>query len=270
MLIRSLLFTAMLLGSTQYASAQLVLAGNQTATVLAQTLAGPGVTVSNAVLNCDTNANALFSTPPPNATNLGLTDGIILSSGNAYNYGVNLGVGNPPQIVTGVNSDSNDADLALLITQSIRDACKLEFDFIPTGDTVKFEYVFGSCEYPSYTCSINDVFGFFINGPGITGGFSNSAINIAIVPGTTSCPVGVNTINCPNSTGCCNTATNCVANGAGCGGLTIAQTCSMFVCNAPPPNGNQNTIVYPGFTIPLTLSLQFQMRAIKFLTLAFS
>jgi gliding motility-associated-like protein len=247
------LLAVLLLVIANAASAQLVLQGNQTALTLAQTLAGAGVTVSNAVLNCDTNANALFSTPPPNSTNLGLTDGIVLTSGNAYDFGAgNLGVGNPPQIITGVNSDSNDVDLALLITQSIRDACKLEFDFVPTGDTVKFEYVFGSCEYPSYTCSINDVFGFFINGPGIAGGFSNGAINIAIVPGTTSCPVGVNSINCPNSTGCCNTSTNCVANGPGCGTLTTAQTCAMFVCNAPPPNGTQNTIVYPGFTIPLT------------------
>jgi gliding motility-associated-like protein len=256
--------------STVSAFAQLVVTGNQSAAVLAQTLAGPGVTISNAVLNCDTNANALFATPPPNLTNLGLDEGIVLTSGNAYNYPGNTGVANPPQIVTGTNSDSADADLALLITQSIRDACKLEFDFVPTGDTVKFEYVFASCEYPGYTCSINDVFGFFISGPGITGTFSNNAINIAIVPGTTSCPVGVNTINCPNSTGCCNTSTNCVANGAGCGTLTTAATCALFVCNAPPPNGNQNTIVYPGFTVPLTAVAVVQPCSTYHLKLAIS
>ncbi|MBK7946535.1 MAG: choice-of-anchor L domain-containing protein [Flavobacteriales bacterium] len=41
----------------------------------------------------------------------------------------------------------------------------LEFDFIPTGDTLRFRYVFGSEEYPNYTCgSVNDVFGFFLSG----------------------------------------------------------------------------------------------------------
>jgi hypothetical protein len=38
------------------------------------------------------------------------------------------GVGNSPATITTANSDSTDADLAGLITQSIRDACVLEFD----------------------------------------------------------------------------------------------------------------------------------------------
>ena len=49
----------------------------------------------------------------------------------------------------------------------------LEFDFVPYADTVAFNYVFGSEEYPEYappeSSTYNDVFGFFISGPGIIG-----------------------------------------------------------------------------------------------------
>jgi gliding motility-associated-like protein len=232
-----------------FAQAQLTLNGNQTATALAQTLAGPGVSVSGAFLKCDSNANAIFSTIPPASTNLGISDGIVLTSGSAYNwtdpFGNSLmGVGNSPTVVTTQNSDSTDADLALLITQSIRDACVLEFDFIPIGDTVKFDYVFGSCEYQNYTCSINDVFGFFITDPA-----TGIKQNIAIVPGTTSCPVSVNSINCIGSP--CVSATSSCFSGA-CSALTIATSCALFVCNPGPPTAPDTTIVYGGFTVPLT------------------
>ena len=40
----------------------------------------------------------------------------------------------------------------------------LEFDFRPISDQISFEYVFGSEEYQSYTCSnYNDIFGFFLS-----------------------------------------------------------------------------------------------------------
>lgn len=233
-------------------SAQINVTSGQTANSLAQTLAGPGVVVSNATLVCDSNAYAQFNVAPPNVSNLGLDAGIVLTSGSAFNNGFNTGINNPPNIITTGNpSNFNDPDLAILSGQLIRDACILEFDFIPTGDTIKFQYVFGSAEYPSFTCSnFNDAFGFFISGPGIVGPFTGGSKNIAIVPGTVNCPVSINTINCPNSPGCCNTSTNCVGNTANCTGLTTAQTCAMFVCNAP---GSiiDTTVVYPGFTIPL-------------------
>ncbi len=69
-------------------------------------------------------------------------------------------------------------------------AAVLEFDFVPIGDTLKFNYVFASDEYPDQICHIdNDVFAFHVSGPGISG-----IKNIALIPNT-SIPVGNNSIN---------------------------------------------------------------------------
>jgi len=65
---------------------------------------------------------------------------------------------------------------------------------VPTGDSLAFRFVFGSEEYPEYVNSINDVFGFFISGPGITGPYQNNAKNIALIPATNN-PVSINSVN---------------------------------------------------------------------------
>ena len=45
-----------------------------------------------------------------------------------------------------------------------------EFDFHAGGDSISFNYVFGSDEYPAYVnTQYNDIFAFFLSGPGITG-----------------------------------------------------------------------------------------------------
>ncbi|MFN0033143.1 MAG: choice-of-anchor L domain-containing protein [Flavobacteriales bacterium] len=90
-----------------------------------------------------------------------------------------------------------DPDLLALIPNEyyIGELASLEFDFIATGDSLDFIYVFGSDEYPEFVESaFNDHFGFFVSGPGIAGTFSNNAVNIALIPGTTE-SVGINTLN---------------------------------------------------------------------------
>lgn len=231
--------------------AQLTVVGSQTANDLAQMLAGNGVTVSNAAFsNCELVAEGKFWVTPPNVSNLGIDSGIVLTSGTAQTGFPGIGVNAP----AGVNTTSHlsnyaDVDLAVLAGFPSRDACVLEFDFIPLGDTIKFDYVFGSCEYPDFTCSsFNDVFGFFINGPGISGPFTNNSKNIAIVPTTISCPVGVNTVNLPTPGGnCCNTNQICYNATAPCATLTAAQMATFFVCN-----GAGTTVMYPGFTSVFT------------------
>ncbi|MFT3885747.1 MAG: choice-of-anchor L domain-containing protein [Flavobacteriales bacterium] len=71
----------------------------------------------------------------------------------------------------------------------------LEFDFVPINDMICFRYVFSSEEYERWACSrYNDVFGWFLSGPGISGPFTNNAMNIAFIPGSMS-PVSINTVN---------------------------------------------------------------------------
>lgn len=97
-------------------------------------------------------------------------------------------------------SVNNDPDL-VAIGGNVTNGVVLEFDFIPDGNLLSFNYIFSSAEYSSFTCSnYNDVFGFFISGPGISGPFTNNAANIATIPGSTT-PVGINTVNSGSASG---------------------------------------------------------------------
>ncbi|MDX9758158.1 MAG: choice-of-anchor L domain-containing protein [Bacteroidota bacterium] len=119
-------------------------------------------------------------------SNIGIDEGILLTSG-----WVGYAVGpNSVDDITFAAGEPGDVDLAGLVGAFTFDACVLEFDFVPYQDSVTFEYVFGSDEYTEYVGSkFNDVFAFFISGPGIAG-----KQNIALIPGTTT-PVSINNVN---------------------------------------------------------------------------
>ena len=86
---------------------------------------------------------------------------------------------------------------------SVNDVCILEFDFEAGGDSIAFNYVFGSDEYLTYVnTQYNDIFAFFLSGPGISGpyaspaGFPDGAINIAQVPESDPLlPVTISSVN---------------------------------------------------------------------------
>ena len=122
----------------------------------------------------------------------GIPDGIILSSGQA-----GYAVGPDDSNSRGYNHTlAGDPDLTSLANNfTTYDAAILEFDFVPQSDTLRFNYVFGSEEYPEYVGSpYNDVFGFFLSGPGIAGPYSGGAENIALIPGTSNA-VSINNVN---------------------------------------------------------------------------
>ena len=143
-------------------------------------------------------------------TNLGLDSGIVMSTGDIADLDpTSFGGGNTPM---NTNTDPDLLNVANsvppLINQpffvsGIFDVATIEFDFIPTSDTVSFNYVFGSNEYLTWVNSeYNDVFGFFISGPGITGpysspaGFPNGSINIATVPNSIPpLPITISSVN---------------------------------------------------------------------------
>ena len=132
------------------------------------------------------------------SANIGFQEGVILSSG-----GLDFVTGG----FGGGSLISGDADLELALNAinlnwDVNNVTILEFDFVAESESVAFNYVFGSMEYTSYTCSVfNDIFGFFLSGPGIAGPYSNNAINLAYIPDPnnpgqyTTTPVAVNTVN---------------------------------------------------------------------------
>ncbi|MFH1320505.1 MAG: choice-of-anchor L domain-containing protein [Bacteroidota bacterium] len=152
-----------------------------------------GVIVTNVTFNGDSLYQVGYF--DGSACNIGLSEGIIIANGD-----VNLAVGpNDQSGVTGIfpasPSPSYDPDLLdILSGTTANDAAILEFDFVATGDTVMFNYVFGSDEYLEWVFSFNDAFGFFISGPGIAGPYTNGAENIALVPGT-STPITIDNVN---------------------------------------------------------------------------
>lgn len=124
--------------------------------------------------------------------------GIVLTSGYARKAQIPHG---------GIDSDgtnnwTGDSDATTLAGDSTYNATIFEFDFIPYGDEISFNYIFASHEYPNYSCfEWNDVFGFIISGPGITPDPGLSGRNIARLPNGQ--PVTINNVNdqyCGDST----------------------------------------------------------------------
>ena len=204
---------------------QITVADTMSATEMAQYLAGPGVLISNVTLNCPNGASGSFD---GSNSNIGIDKGIILTSGSIQN-------------VPGPNSNSGagqdqyspgDLDLdQIIFPYTTNDACVLTFDVTPIGDTIKFNYVFGSEEYPEFVNSYNDAFAFFIGGPGV--GFQN----IALIPGTTT-PVTIDNVN------------NGTSNMGPC------VNCQYYVNNGTGMNpGANSTVQYDGFTTVLTAEI---------------
>src|SRR6218665_2304093 len=125
------------------------------------------------VFNCQMKYNNLFNR------------GVILSTGNIFD-------------AKGPNSDPNtsskslineDSDLGSLANGKTFDAAILEFDFIPAGDSICFNFFFASEEYPEYVKkNVNDVFGFFISSKEL-----NTSTNLAVIED--NIPITVDNIN---------------------------------------------------------------------------
>jgi len=234
------IFSITLLGFfSNTVSAQVNINPGQTAQAMAQKLVGPGITIQNPTLSCASIANGTFQVV---SSNLGLDSGIVLTTGRASTTGSSYGVNGQASVNASTNnSTAGDPQLNALANSSTQNACILEFDLVPKGDTISFDYVFGSEEYNTSTCgTYNDAFAFFISGPGITG-----TQNMALVPGT-SIPVTVNSINSgiPGSQG---NIVNCTSMGAG----------SPFTAYYVDNTGG-TTITYKGFTTVLKAVHQVQ------------
>ena len=201
-------------------------------------LLGEGVEVYNVkfnnstgVIDCD--AIGTFTTGT-NTTNLGISSGIIIGSGNVsiasgYNNYENAGS-------TLYCTEQTCAPLSAIASDTTYDCAFLEFDFIPQSDSIKFRYVFASEEYPEFVCAkYNDIFAFFISGidpnPGNpTGMYDNK--NIALLPNDTTV-IAINTVN------------------GGSVGFYGSDTTNPCILSNPQyyhDNSYSSTIQYDGFT----------------------
>jgi len=112
--------------------------------------------------------------------------GIIVSTGDVLDA-------RGPNYATNKSTKTNnarDSDLEELSNGKTYDAAVLEFDFTAQGDSLTFNFVFASEEYPEYVNKkVNDVFGFFI-----TDKATGEKINLAVLPNT-SIPITVDNIN---------------------------------------------------------------------------
>lgn len=194
-----------------------------------QNLVGPGVQFSNIqTFSSSLNSFALFT--GGTASGLGFNSGVYLSTGN---ISLHPALNNTPAtFLSNDNGAPGDATLNSLGAGTTYNATVLQFDFVPTGDTIKFRYIFASEEYNEYVNSgWNDVFAFFLTGPNPSGpAYSNT--NIALIPSTVQ-PVSINTVNNGYAGGC--------ASGP-------CQNCQYYVDNMCA----NNNFAFDGYTVALT------------------
>ncbi len=192
-------------------------------------LIGSGVTASNIVFTGNAQAIGYFNGAN---CNIGLNSGLILTTGTVLNQPVGSGPQGPNDSPSAGmdNGAAGDPLLAAVASNVSFNAARLEFDFVPQSDTIKFNYVFGSEEYLEYVGGgVNDAFGFFVSGPNPVGGtYTNE--NIALVPGT-STPITIDNVN-------------------------DASYPAYYIDNgdgfSAPQNGSNTYVQYDGFTTTLT------------------
>lgn len=171
-------------------------------------LLGFGVTAFNITINGNP---ALANTPQSNMgyfTNTNalfpIGNGLVLTTGNAIGAPGPNNQGGATNNMPATPNVAFDPHLNDIANAGVTNGIVLEFDFIPSGDTLVFNYMFGSDEYPEWSpSSFNDAFGLFLWGPGISGpfvlaGYPNGGVNLATIPGGT--PVTINNVGPSSNT----------------------------------------------------------------------
>lgn len=230
-LIYSMMSTALMVVTMKVEAQYITVTPNTTPGQLVQVhLLGNGISASNITGSLATGSSGSFTATQ--ASGLGITGGIILSTGLAVNA-----AGASNFFASSPLGASGDQLLnAIVAPQQTHDAAMVEFDFVTVTDTVEFDFVFASEEYNDYVNSaFNDVFGFFISGPGYSG-----ITNVAVIPGTNT-PIAINTIN------------NGYAFGAANGPCT---NCNYFIDNLVVPNPVQTS--YDGLTTVMKIKFPVQ------------
>ena len=247
-------FSFLLASISTFEAQSIVVSNTQTPIQLVnEVLLGLGVNAFNVTIN----GNPLTAESPvsnvsyfSNTNSLFPFDsGILLTTGN--------GIGAVGPNNSGSNTDNtpstpnvgSDPHLLAIANGNVTNGVVLEFDFIPSGDTVSFNYIFGSDEYPEFSpSSFNDAFGLFLWGPGINGpyalaGYPSGGANIAVIPG--NIPVTINNVGDETNT-------------------------AYYVFNESPNSTYGDAIQYDGTTVQLAASASVSCNETYHIKLAIS
>jgi hypothetical protein len=210
---------------------------------LVSTLVGGGVTVVPGSIQYTgaTAASGIFINGGTNlTTSIGINSGAVLTTGDArFVTGTAVDTDDVPNKTTAFgagitntltrNTAPGSSLFSGLTSAPTFNASILSFQFIPNGNAITLQYVFGSEEYSDVvnTGFPPDVLGVFVNG-----------VNYAFVPGTVM-PVSTATINCGGPTSGAATNVN-------------ATNCNLYRDN-PPFFGKIDTEL-DGLTVVLTLT----------------
>ena len=175
----ALLVLASVAGLSLRSEAQITVGDSLSNSAIVQLLEGTNVTISNLQVNCLGAAMGHFSGP----SELGINEGLILTTGY-----VRDAAGPASWLASAGWYTPGDADLEVEVGDITYDACAMEFDCIPAGDTLLFNFSFGSDEYPSFVGDYNDLMAIYISGPDI-----QFPVNLALLPD--GMPVSINNVN---------------------------------------------------------------------------
>lgn len=128
---------------------------------LAEIFLGQGVRILNVKVHGNPSSLGAFSA---RQSNFPMEEGIVLSTGRVSAITRQNESG---KTTTSMKEGMGaDPDLSRMVSRQVFNSTVIEFDFVPMFDSLYFDYVFASEEYPEYVGSpYNDVFGLLILGP---------------------------------------------------------------------------------------------------------
>ena len=146
----------------------------------------PQSMVSSLATGCSEINNVVYTGAPnaigtfANGESLGISEGVILSTGNVSNAIGPNSSGNTASAFGQPGDALFDATFGFPST----DAAVLEFDFVAYGNNAFLTFIFASEAYPELNLTqLADAMGIFVTGPGV-GNIPYNNTNIALVPGT--------------------------------------------------------------------------------------
>ncbi|WP_281955225.1 Hint domain-containing protein [Pseudophaeobacter arcticus] len=189
-----------------------------TATEMAETIFGDGVTVVSADYTGDSRSSAIYSNGDALAPGATPGDtGVILSTGRANSYTNSSGDPNRATDTTrNTSGENNNSEFNSVAGARTYDASYLDVSFVPDSAVMTVEFVFSSEEFPEYQESIyQDVVAVWVNGSVVEMDVSGGTAN----PGNISASINEN-LYLDNTGDDFNTEMD---------GLTITMTLTMHV-----------------------------------------